>query len=142
MKLTMSRADFVTSNNEGAIYELYDANEICIYVGQAASFYSRLSAHFKDERWGHLIEEVVIETYPLSELRLQEEKHAWEKKPVFGSRWGFDLRRSRGVWTYTGVVLDERLLWSEVLRLATSKSGLLPSGQRVRFDGKIDNNSH
>jgi predicted GIY-YIG superfamily endonuclease len=76
------------NNEPTALYRLYDANDVLLYLGISFNPDFRWELHQKDKSWAHLVTRRTVEWYPdrLTALAQEAEATAAEK-PLHDSSW-------------------------------------------------------
>ncbi|WP_435606669.1 GIY-YIG nuclease family protein [Streptomyces ardesiacus] len=76
------------NNEPTALYRLYDANDVLLYLGITFSPQARWEQHRNEKHWFHQVARKAVEWYPTrSEALAAEEKATALEKPLHDSSW-------------------------------------------------------
>lgn len=82
-----------------ALYRLYDANDVLLYIGITWSPNWRMKGHLLDKEWMHLVARRTVEWYPDRPSALAAEAAATAaEKPLHDSSWRHTNRNDKPQW--------------------------------------------
>lgn len=82
-----------------ALYRLYDANDVLLYLGITWNPDARMELHVLDKHWIHLVARRTVEWYPTRPTALAAEATATAiEKPLHDSSWRKSQRGDRPQW--------------------------------------------
>lgn len=82
-----------------ALYRLYDANDVLLYLGISFMPAARWEQHQNDKHWTHLVVRTTVEWYPTRRAALAAEARATKtEKPLHDSSWRKSAAGERPQW--------------------------------------------
>lgn len=83
-----------------ALYRLYDANDVLLYIGISWDPEWRFQGHLLDKHWAHLVARRTDEWYPDRKSALAAESAATEaENPLHDSSWRHTNKDDKPQWT-------------------------------------------